>query len=1096
MKKKDSLNIKTKRKAFRVAAAALALTTAITSWSLISNDKNKNNDHGHDHESTIENIHSEDNNVVDNEVEHNHEEEKEDIKEEDNIKGEEDEPVKEEPQKEYQDKVDNDKPEERPMYKDGKLIIPDLSNQEYRGDSISKALLLAGYNNSYEYRCLLAAHFGIENYRGTKEQNLLLLSYLRNLELFYKNHNEESNNNVNDNGNINNDNTNNGNNDNGNTNDNTNNDNNNNNNNNNTNEDDKKPGEDDQKPEEGKHKHKWSPWAYISDLLEGRKCQDNTCNEVETRGHKLAENKTTYKDLGNGTHQVLGYCTSCKHDVVKDAVPCNYTEWKVNPKNKAEETRTCLDCGHVETRTRVHECEEHVSKWSWLNKDKEAGKCDICGKEITRAHADKEEVVTCEFVDDSGHRRIVQVFCNECDPLHEHVISEVFKVLGHTQGIQIGKTVYKTNADGTHDETITYSCKDCYTNYTITLKGVSCNYTEWKVNPKNKAEEIRTCLDCGHKETRARVHECEEHVSKWSWLNKDKEAGKCDICGKEITRAHADKEEVVTYQYVDESGHKKTVEIYCNACDPLHEHLISTVVDTVEHNKGEQVGDAIVIDNNNGTHTIKTTYHCSDCNVNYTIIDENVPCKFTEWIVNPNNKAEEIRTCLDCGHKETRARVHECEEHVSKWSWLNKDKEAGKCDICGKEITRAHADKEEVVTYQYVDESGHKKTVEIYCNACDLLHEHPLSVVVDTIEHNKGEQVGDAIVIDNNNGTHTIKTTYHCSDCNMNYTVIDENVPCKFTEWIVNPNNKAEEIRTCLDCGHVETRARVHECSEHVTKWEWADKDQEKGVCDICGKDVYRNHPATDKVEVVTCTYLDDSGHVRTIKLYCNLCDPSHSKLISESIETIAHTQGAQIGETVITPNNNGTHKVAAKFMCDDCNHEYDHVNDNELCNYSSWIMVEGEKSHYKLCSDCGYTLSGTCVNTNGSCQDCGRDMSHTHSYIEAGVGTPTPEDGDDVCKVIIKKCQNDDCDTPEIREVIYHEWINREQYDDTMDQVTCSHCMTQIQIPWNSEDPKYPPMLDTTDLYVAYEEALNDYINNYELTVVAEDKKVLKLEK
>ena len=86
------------------------------------------------------------------------------------------------------------------------------------------------------------------------------------------------------------------------------------------------------------------------------------------------------------------------------------------------------------------------------------------------------------------------------------------------------------------------------------------------------------------------------------------------------------------------------------------------------------------------------------------------------------------------------------------------------------------------------------------------------------------------------------------------------------------------------------------------------------------------------------------------------------------------------------------------------------------------------------------------------------KELTHTHNYIESGIGEATPEDGYEVCKVIIKKCQNDDCDVPEIREVTYHDWINRESYDDTLDQVTCSHCMKQIQIPWNSDDPKYPP--------------------------------------
>lgn len=51
---------------------------------------------------------------------------------------------------------------------------------DYNGNSIEDALRLSGYGYSFAFREELAKHYGIEKYRGTAEQNILLLNKLRN----------------------------------------------------------------------------------------------------------------------------------------------------------------------------------------------------------------------------------------------------------------------------------------------------------------------------------------------------------------------------------------------------------------------------------------------------------------------------------------------------------------------------------------------------------------------------------------------------------------------------------------------------------------------------------------------------------------------------------------------------------------------------------------------------------------------------------------------------------------------------------------------------------------------------------------------------
>ncbi len=74
------------------------------------------------------------------------------------------------------------------MFEGQELVIPNLSrqfiSQDYVKNSIIKALVLGGFDSEYSYRKTLARFYEIENYRGTAEQNVTLLNYLRHPELY------------------------------------------------------------------------------------------------------------------------------------------------------------------------------------------------------------------------------------------------------------------------------------------------------------------------------------------------------------------------------------------------------------------------------------------------------------------------------------------------------------------------------------------------------------------------------------------------------------------------------------------------------------------------------------------------------------------------------------------------------------------------------------------------------------------------------------------------------------------------------------------------------------------------------------------------
>lgn len=64
------------------------------------------------------------------------------------------------------------------------VLIPDLRDVSYRGNDLIEALMSGGNVTSPDNISAIAAHFGLTDYKGTKEENSKLLDVLRNLDKY------------------------------------------------------------------------------------------------------------------------------------------------------------------------------------------------------------------------------------------------------------------------------------------------------------------------------------------------------------------------------------------------------------------------------------------------------------------------------------------------------------------------------------------------------------------------------------------------------------------------------------------------------------------------------------------------------------------------------------------------------------------------------------------------------------------------------------------------------------------------------------------------------------------------------------------------
>lgn len=378
------------------------------------------------------------------------------------------------------------------------LIIPNINAYKGKGNSIVDALTMCGYPANFSSRGRLAAFFGINNYRGTAEQNLLLMEYLYQYYAYLDNNQDiiiDDNTNTNNDSNINNNNNNN----------NNNNSNNNNNNGEGTNNNDSQDKGDKDKEE---HRCSFGNWTSLNDDLEVRAC---SCGKKETRKHP---SYGPWFDLGNGKEARI--CNNCGHVQERtkqeenecdhklgawEAIDDDYEVRRCECGDKEDKqlhpygawidngdgtcSRTCPNCGRKQTM------EHHIDYWIYENDDYEVGYCKESGCLVRRLHPSLgEPVVTYEDINETTHTRVLTYTCPSCKGTivkrevlnhitgkwestgedHEHQVCDC----GHE--LSVGDCPYDItyNADGSID----YKCPNCGKTKHEDAPEHTCSYTE------------------------------------------------------------------------------------------------------------------------------------------------------------------------------------------------------------------------------------------------------------------------------------------------------------------------------------------------------------------------------------------------------------------------------------------------------------------------------------------------------------------------------------------------------------------------------------------------------------------------------------------
>ena len=664
------------------------------------------------------------------------------------------------------------------MYdEEGRLIIPDLSEQfnnlVYTQNSIIKALKLAGFNSSYEYRALLAQHFGIERYRGTAEQNLLLLHYLRHPELFLGqddiSHSDEYQN-TEDNGNGNtNTNTNNNGNGNGNGNGN------NGNGNGNGNGSGNGSGQDDEDKDQGRwvvtntvyrdipgddtnhlvikeERNTKTGQTRTTSTLEAHnyngekctKCSHTKKQEQEDKHNLTGSVVKSYSDNGDAGHTVTEkqYCsTHNTYEVINSYTEAHTPgEWKVNPDNPNEEIQVCTKggCGHIIARRPV-QTEEHnytgAIRKEYEEKDNSVH--TVTEYQYCTTHGKEEVIKTYEEAHELGDW--------EQDPLDPTKEIQVCK--------HCGEIVNVRDKTQTEDHNYTGAIRKEYDEKDSSVHIV----TEYQYCTTHGKEEIIKTYEEAHE-----LGDWEPHPT-----DENKEVRKCKHCGEIVeTRdkqvedcKHEDTRVEITYEFDSNGQHIKVETTYCNDCG----EQVGEPVKTAEPHTPTDAGTTTIVagKGDKDGHYEVTTYTCARCGHTYTSEERYVShgnesyTQVGDPIYTPatNEAGEEGHTVVytyrydKCGFEFTSEPVFERCTNVD-----------GECQHCHRPITPEHTHNEDG-TKRIVrtgDETGFCYKVVHYCT------EHPDDEDAQRIEV-VTEHKEMAVEIPGNNRQYDI----YCSECNM-----------------------------------------------------------------------------------------------------------------------------------------------------------------------------------------------------------------------------------------------------------------------------------------------------------------------------------------
>lgn len=477
------------------------------------------------------------------------------------------------------------------MFEGKELIIPDLSEQynsgQYVKESINYALELAGFDNSYEYRATLARFFNIPNYRGSKTQNPLLLSYLRNLKIYLnmdlvvEAFDENGVQIENDTAIENNDtvvDTNQG--------------------QDNSNENDSNGGdgsgngsddtvkEDDDKKED-EHTHQYGPVRV-------------ECVEKNDKTHILVK----YRDCYKGDSTI----------VVGKVVEAHKFEWKVDPTDPKYEIGTCStsECGYTIRRLIT---EEHKHVWG----PEQTKYVDITDKTHTKVVfkvcAEDGEILEVSRVKTAhGYTWVA----DPTDPTKENGECEC----GHTTEREVecqhdlGPELTRTEAipgnTKCHKVTTYQVCRKCGSEMVKEVKEVPHN-VEWIVDPEDLNYEILICKVCNEVLDRREItQECKHTDTFWRYKSDSAEEEVCKDCNEVLgTRGHSGLREEMKIESVDANGHKVITTVYCDADGCDGKELVSKRKEEITSH--DMVTEITGSGYNTVSHWDEEDSHCSKC---------------------------------------------------------------------------------------------------------------------------------------------------------------------------------------------------------------------------------------------------------------------------------------------------------------------------------------------------------------------------------------------------------------------------------------------------------------------------------------------------
>ena len=661
--------------------------------------------------------------------------------------------------------------------------------------------------------------------------------------------------------------------------------------------------------------------------------------------------KNEYYDYNDSQHWHIEKCNACNTDISSTNEKHTWSAWKSADLSESDKTsycstskeRRCTVCDKKDYDVKYHDiasancknpakcknCEYVVPLSSIIpnahvdtNND---GKCDLCGVTI-KSGTSVEEPSTCSHPASKVKAATCtsKKYCTACQTYIGNALGHSWGAAtctkpqictrtgcGATKGNALGHKYTKYQSYGTTHSGSHYKvCATCG------IKDIaSCEKTKPEVDTKptctTKGRRKYTCGKCGeywYAAIPAMGHSYDSN-------------GKCTRTGctatKDTTCTHGSYTD--HYDYTDDNTCTKTRK--CNKCGEI---TITT---------GSHIG---------GTHENKG--ECSNCHKIYQ--DHNRTDGYVKgWQVTENGH----RQILNC---------HACDLTGGTGTYIADEMEhcggthdnGGKCQACGT----AYQDHEEIVDYELVNSTQHRKITECSCGERTV-----------TNELSSHSYYTIATLRDNGDGTHSVR----CKDC-LSYAKTEAH---KYSEGTCTTKPKCS-------CG-----AELNVTPSHV-----GGTHTNGGKCTKCGI-AYQNHGRSSKasqyiktsskhIPIYTCTYENCASTYRgtesdhTVTSYTNSGDGTHSGTCTICQYTVSASHTFVNGECTIC-------KAKQSTTPEECQHTY--------------AMQKDETGHWKKCTKCGVEESGSRANHNvtlwnnigngkhsGKCTVCQYTVSANHTFV------------------------------------------------------------------------------------------------------------------